>query len=156
MANHEHTYRAQLIWDGNRGDGTTNYKTYGREYRVLMDGKPELRGSADPTFRGDATVHNPEDLFVAAISGCHMLTYLALCALAGINVVGYRDDAKGTMVTDSTGGGRMTEVRLHPVVTLANAADAERALALHEEAHAQCFIANSVSVPIHHDAEVRT
>jgi organic hydroperoxide reductase OsmC/OhrA len=82
-----------------------------------------------------------------------MLTYLALCARNKISVLDYRDDATGTMVTDATGG-RLTEVRLHPVVTIANADDREGALALHEQAHAQCFIANSVSVPIHHDAEV--
>src|SRR6185295_1170294 len=97
-----------LAREGNHGDGTTNYTTYGRQYRVSIDGKPELTGSADPTFRGDAALHNPEDLFLIAISSCHMLSYLALCARARINVTAYRDDATGTMELDRRGGGRFT------------------------------------------------
>src|SRR5882672_7702000 len=138
-----HHYKAQIIWDGNLGEGTASYKSYGRQYRVLIDGKPELQGSADPTFRGEANRHNPEDLFLAAISGCHLLSYLALCAREGIRVVAYRDDAKGTMVIDALGGGKFKEVTLYPVVTIADAAHAERAAALHEKAHEVCFIANS-------------
>jgi organic hydroperoxide reductase OsmC/OhrA len=151
-----HHYKTELIWDGNEGTGTSTYTSYGRQYRVLVDGKPDLLGSADPTFRGDAEKHNPEDLFVAAISACHMLTYLALCARNAIRVVDYRDDATATMVTDAGGGGRFEEVHLHPIVTIADAAHTERALALHERAHALCFIANSCSVPIHHTPEIRT
>ena len=154
MTDQPHRYRASLTWEGNRGDGTTNYTTYGRQYRVSIDGKPELTGSADPTFRGDAALHNPEDLFLIAISSCHMLSYLALCARARINVIAYRDDATGTMELDRRGGGRFTEVVLHPTVTLANEADRDRAAALHGEAHSVCFIANSCSVPIRHQATI--
>lgn len=153
MANRIHTYRAQLTWDGNRGDGTSSYATYGREYRVAIDGKPELHGSADPMFRGDPAVHNPEDLFLAAVSSCHMLSYLALCARGGISVLEYRDEASGDLTLEG-GGGRFTEIRLHPIVKIANAAHVDRAKALHEEAHALCFIANSCSAPILHEAEV--
>lgn len=152
----KHTYKTQLIWDGNLGDGTSTYAGYGRQYRILIDGKPELHGSADPMFRGDADRHNPEDLFLAAVSSCHMLSYLALCARSRINVVDYRDDATGDLVLDASGGGRFEEIRLHPVVTIADAADADQAMALHERAHALCFIANSCSVPIRHEAEIRT
>jgi organic hydroperoxide reductase OsmC/OhrA len=77
-----HTYAARLVWEGNSGEGTASYEGCGRSYRVLIEGKPELIGTADPAFRGDASRHNPEDLFLAAISACHMLTYLALCARA--------------------------------------------------------------------------
>jgi organic hydroperoxide reductase OsmC/OhrA len=154
MAGMNHHYNAQIIWDGNRGEGTADYKSYGREYRVLIDGRPELAGSADPTFRGDPARHNPEDLFLAAISSCHLLSYLAVCAWEGIRVVAYRDDAKGTMVTDASGSGKFKQVTLHPVVTIADPAHAERAMALHEKAHQTCFIANSCSVPIHHEARI--
>ena len=61
-----HDYKAHLIWDGNLGDGTSTYTGYGRKYRLQIDGKPDITGSADPIFRGDANVYNPEDLFVAA------------------------------------------------------------------------------------------
>ena len=154
MKNGEHHYRSQLIWDGNRGNGTATYAEYGREYRVVIDGKPDLHGTADAAFRGDAAKHNPEDLFLAAISSCHMLSYLALCARAGIRVVAYEDAATGTMKEDGAGGGRFTEVVLHPRVTIAGAEHRERAEKLHERAHETCFIANSCSVPIHHQATI--
>lgn len=152
---HAHRFHTRLVWDGNRGSGTATYAEYGRQYRVLVDGKPELAGSADVAFRGDADRLNPEDLFVASISACHMLTYLALCARQGIAVVSYEDAATGTMTTDAGGGGKFEEVVLHPRVVLANGGDVERATALHERAHQLCFIANSCSVPIHHEPEVR-
>lgn len=151
-----HTYRTHLIWDGNLGEGTSTYAGYGRGHRILIDGKPELRGSADPTFRGEADTHNPEDLFLAAVSSCHMLSYLALCARHSINVLDYRDDATGALVLDARGGGKFEEIVLRPVVTIANPADKDRATELHEKAHELCFIANSCSVPIHHHAEIRT
>lgn len=155
MKNGEHHYQAHLIWDGNRGDGTSTYAGYGRQYRVLIDGKPELEGSADASFRGDADRFNPEDLFLSAISSCHMLSYLALCAREKISVVAYEDAATGVMKEDGKGGGRFEEVVLHPNVTIAEARHSERALELHERAHALCFIANSCSVPITHQATVK-
>jgi len=155
MKNGEHRYIAHLIWDGNRGDGTSTYAGYGRQYRVVIEGKPDLQGSADPVFRGEADKLNPEDLFLSAISSCHLLTYLALCALQGINVLGYEDAATATMKEDGKGGGRFEEVVLHPAVTIADAAHIERAKKLHERAHEQCFVANSCSVPIRHEATVR-
>lgn len=148
----DHHYNAHLIWDG---DNTIDYTTYSRGHRVLIEGKPVINASADAAFRGDASTHNPEDLFVTAISSCHMLSYLALCAKHGINVLSYEDRATGTMREDGRGGGRFEEVVLHPVVTIANAEQIERAEKLHERAHELCFIANSCSVPIHHRPEVR-
>jgi organic hydroperoxide reductase OsmC/OhrA len=155
MKNGEHQYQAHLIWDGNHGDGTSDYATYGREHRAIIEGKPVIHASADAAFRGDAEKLNPEDLFLTAIASCHMLSYLALCAKYGISVLTYEDRATGTMREDGKGGGRFEEVVLHPVVTIANAEQIERAEKLHERAHELCFIANSCSVPIHHRPEVR-
>jgi organic hydroperoxide reductase OsmC/OhrA len=84
-----------------------------------------------------------------------MLSYLALCAKYGVNVIAYEDNATGTMKEDGRGGGKFVEVVLHPVVTIANPEKRDRALELHERAHEQCFIASSCSVPVHHRAEVR-
>lgn len=144
-----HDYRTRLEWTGNLGLGTADYAGYGRGWRALVEGKPPLDGSADAAFRGDATRHNPEDLFVAALSSCHMLSYLALCAHAGIRVESYVDDAVGTMVIDRRGGGRFESVTLHPTVVVADAAQIDRARALHETAHARCFIAASCRMPVH-------
>jgi organic hydroperoxide reductase OsmC/OhrA len=144
----EHAYRARLTWDGNGGEGTTSYAAYTRRHRIAIDGKPELAATADPAFRGEAGTHNPEDLFLAAVSSCHMLSYLALCAKAKIVVTSYDDEATGTLTLDRSGGGKFTEITLHPRVTVADPADAERAAELHQRAHELCFIASSVSAPI--------
>ncbi len=148
-------YTARLIWDGNLGEGTASYTSYGRQYRVLVAGKPDLMGTADPAFRGEADKHNPEDLFLTAIASCHMLFYLSLCARKGIRVLTYEDDVSGTMTVDARGGGRFEEITLHPRVTIADAEGFEGAVQLHDTAHELCFIANSCSVPIRHEPTVQ-
>jgi organic hydroperoxide reductase OsmC/OhrA len=155
MSEREHGYAARLVWDGNTGEGTASYTSYGRQYHVAIEGKPELAGSADAAFRGEAAKHNPEDLFLTSIAACHMLFYLSQCARRGIRVLAYEDEVRGTMTVDADGGGRFEEVRLNPVVTIADAAQAPLAEQLHEAAHELCFIANSCSVPIRHRATVR-
>ena len=151
----EHDYKARLIWDGNLGDGTSTYAGYGRKYRVQIDGKPELKGSADPMFRGDRDTYNPEDLFVASLSACHLLSYLALCARSKINVVAYEDDASGVLKLRPDGGGSFESVILRPVVTLAPGSDAKKAMELHEQAQDLCFIAASVRIPVLHEPVIR-
>jgi len=154
MTNHTHTYELETIWEGNRGEGTKTYAGYGRGHRLVVPHKPDIALTADIAFRGDPGVHNPEELLVAALSSCHMLSYLALCALAKIEVTAYRDKAFGTMITDTSGAGHFTEVTLHPQVTIANTADLHAAIELHEKAGKLCFIANSVNFPVHHAPEV--
>jgi organic hydroperoxide reductase OsmC/OhrA len=156
MADGEHAYAARVVWEGNTGEGTARYTGYGREYRVVVDGKPDLAGSADPAFRGDAARHNPEDLFLASLSACHMLFYLSLCARGGVRVLAYEDRARGTLRMEAGGGGRFAEITLHPAVTIAGGSDADLALRLHDRAHELCFIANSVGVPVGHQPSVRT
>jgi organic hydroperoxide reductase OsmC/OhrA len=140
----EHHFAAHLAWTG--PGSTRDYETYGRAYRVDIEGKPPLEGSADAAFGGDPARHDPEDLLVAALSACHMLSYLALCARAGIEVVAYEDQASGVMAIKDKRM-RFTEVTLAPRVEIASG-DLDRATALHEKAHAQCFIANSVNFPV--------
>ncbi|MEW5836884.1 MAG: OsmC family protein [Pseudomonadota bacterium] len=145
--NRPHRYRVDVVWTGNRGSGTDGYRNYSRNHAIRVPGKPELAGSADPTFRGDATRYNPEDMLVAALSTCHMLSYLHMATVAGVVVTDYRDAAEGTMVTEGDGG-RFTEVVLRPVVTITAASDPAKAEAAHEAAHHACFIANSVNFPV--------
>lgn len=151
-----HRYATRIIWTGDRGSGTSSYTSYGRDYRVLVDGRPELLGSADAAFRGDPDRHNPEDLFVVAVAACHMLSYLSLCARHGVRVLSYEDEASGTLVLHPGGGGRFDAIELNPVVVVAEGSDEALALRLHDEAHKRCFIANSCSVPIRHRVTVRT
>ena len=145
--NRPHRYRVDVVWTGNRGSGTDGYRNYSRNHVIRVPGKPDLAGSSDPTFRGDTTRHNPEDMLVAALSTCHMLSYLHMATVAGVVVTDYRDAAEGTMVTEGDGG-RFTEVVLRPVVTITAASDPARAEAAHEAAHHACFIANSVNFPV--------
>lgn len=151
----KHEYEARLAWEGNLGTGTSSYPGYGRSYRIEIGDKPSLAGSADAAFRGDPDRYNPEDLLVSAITACHMLAYLALCARQGICVTAYEDRAVGTMVLYANGGGRFTEVKLNPVVTVAADADAALAERLHGRAHDVCFIANSCAMPISCRPEIR-
>lgn len=143
----QHTYTTHTEWTGNLGRGTADYRAYSREHVISAPGKPALPGSSDLAFRGDAARWNPEDLLVASLSSCHMLWYLHLCAQAQIVVLAYHDDAEGTMV-ESPDGGRFSGVLLRPVASLAAGSDAARAAALHEDAHRQCFIANSVNFAV--------
>lgn len=149
-----HTYDVTVTWTGNQGTGTSGYRAFGRDHDVTADGPPPLAASADPAFRGDAARWNPEQELVAALSQCHMLWYLHLCAVAKVVVTAYEDTARGTMVLGPDGGGRFTEVVLRPRITIADAAMADTAAALHHDANAKCFIANSVNFPVHHEPEI--
>src|SRR5574338_1195408 len=137
----EHHYALLLSWTGQRG-GTRSYESYGRDFGVSIAAKAERQGSADPIFRGDAARHTPEDWLLAAIAGCHMLSYLALCARHGVVVLAYEDDASGTLALDGSGGGRFTSALLRPVATVADESQAQLARELHEAAHGRCFIAS--------------
>lgn len=149
--NRKHSYKALVTWTGNRGEGTKRYDLYNRNFTVSIDGKPDLQGSSDAPFRGDTSRHNPEDLFLTALSSCHMLWYLHLCADSGIVVTDYRDKPVGTM-TEDPDGGCFTSVVLHPEVIITDASRIEEANNLHHEAHKQCFIANSCNFPVTQEA----
>lgn len=152
----EHAYSVTVTWTGNLGEGTSSYRAYSRDHVIASGDKPPLPGSSDPAFRGDPTRYNPEDLLVAAVSACHMLWYLHLCAVRRLRVLDYVDEASGVMQEEPDGGGRFTRILLRPRITLAEGADLVLAHALHDEAHAKCFIANSVNFPIEHHPEIHT
>jgi organic hydroperoxide reductase OsmC/OhrA len=143
----QHNYNINLAWTGNTGTGTVDYKAYRRDHVIRAAGKPDLPGSSDPAFRGDASRYNPEELLVAALSSCHMLWYLHLCAVNHIVVESYEDAASGVMEEDADGGGRFVSATLQPAVKL-SAGDSAKALELHEQAHHLCFVANSVNFPV--------
>lgn len=154
MAHKTHRYTAHVTWSGNLGEGTSGYKAYGRNHEISAGSKPPIPGSADTAFRGDAARWNPEDLLVSSLSTCHLLWYLHLCAVSGVVVLAYEDDAEGAMEQTADGGGHFVQVTLRPRVTVAQGADLELAQALHEKAHGLCFVANSVNFPVSHEAVV--
>jgi organic hydroperoxide reductase OsmC/OhrA len=153
--NGEHHYAIRVRWRGNRGTGTSGYRDYGREHTISATGKPDIDGSADRTFHGDADRWNPEELLLAALSQCHMLSYLHVAVSHGIVVTDYTDEPVGTMVQTPGGGGHFSSVILRPVVTVASADDLETATACHHEASGKCFIANSVNFPVTHEPTAR-
>lgn len=155
MTERQHEYAVTVQWTGNEGSGTSGYRDFSRSHSILASGKPSIKGSADPAFRGDPSRWNPEELLVASLSACHKLWYLHLCASAGIVVQAYEDRAEGVMEESSNGSGRFTSVELKPIVTISSDSDKARALALHQKAHEMCFIANSVNFPVSHDPEIR-
>jgi organic hydroperoxide reductase OsmC/OhrA len=150
----QHRYDIHVAWTGNLGPGTSNYLSYLRNHEVSAPGKPVVPASSDPAFRGDPARYNPEDLLVASLSACHMLSYLHLCAVNGVVVVDYDDDAFGLMEETATGGGVFTEVTLRPAVVISAESDPDKARSLHDEAHHLCFIANSVNFPVRHEARI--
>ncbi len=148
----QHQYQIDLRWTGNQGAGTRSYTAYRRDHELSAEGKAiTIPASSDPAFRGDPARYNPEELLVASLSGCHMLWFLHLCAVNRIVVVDYVDHATGTMEETADGGGRFTEVTLHPLVTVTEEHMIEPANALHAEAHRLCFIANSCNFPVRHE-----
>ena len=147
----QHKYSLTVTWTGNTGTGTLNYKEFERSYSIIIDNKIEILGSSDPAFRGDKTKHNPEDLLLASISSCHMLWYLHLCAMAGIIVTDYIDNATGIMIETANGGGKFTEATLNPTVTLTDISMTEKANELHKKTNELCFIANSLNFPVYHN-----
>lgn len=146
----EHYYKATIVWTGNNGAGTKDYKSYDRNHTICVEKKAEILASSDPSFLGDPKRYNPEELLVASLSGCHMLWYLHLCAVNGVVVVDYQDNALGTMKENTENGGQFTEVVLHPVVTITDSAQIDKANALHKVANKMCFIANSCNFPVAH------
>ena len=147
MTDNSHRYVTHLEWTGNRGNGTSGYRDYGRDHVHRAPGKPDSPGSSDASFRGDAARWNPEDLLVASLSACHQLWYLHLCSVGGIIVTAYTDQAEGSMTVGPDGGGEFTSVMLRPHVTISTG-DPAKARELHHEAHRLCFIARSANFPV--------
>jgi organic hydroperoxide reductase OsmC/OhrA len=149
MSAHVHTYRTEVTWAGTTAVG---YDAYRRDHAVRtpsVDVGLDLSG--DVAFRGDPTRWNPEQLLVASASSCQLLSFLAVCARARIDVVAYRDEAHGVMPEDDPPL-RLTRIDLHPLITLADTDRArptpERLAHLTEVAHRECFIANSLRTDV--------
>jgi organic hydroperoxide reductase OsmC/OhrA len=148
---HIHRYALSVEWTGNLGTGTDHYRSYTRDHVVRIAGKPDVLGSSDPAFRGDPLRHNPEDLLLAALSACHMMSYLHMCAVNGVVVIRYTDNATATIETSANGSGHFAEAVLHPIVVVRDPLMLTKAEKLHHQAHELCFIANSVNFPVRHD-----
>ncbi|MEM9856457.1 MAG: OsmC family protein [Bacteroidota bacterium] len=149
----QHYYQTVTHWTSL--EGTVNYRSYSRNHTITAPDKVNvILASSDPSFMGDSTRYNPEELFLASLSSCHMLWYLHLCTVHKIVVTDYRDRAEGTMEENEEGQGRFTAVTLFPAVTVKDRNMISKALALHKEANAMCFIANSCNLKISHQPKI--
>ena len=147
-----HRYQVTNIWTGNLGPGTSAYRAYSRNHELSGKGKTApIAGSSDPLFRGDPSRYNPEELLVGALSACHMLWVLHLCADAGIVLTAYTDEAFGEMEEHDDGSAEFTRVVLRPRMILADPARAAEAIAIHHRAHQVCALARSMNCPVEHE-----
>lgn len=151
----EHQYQLQIQWIGNEGKGTKSYRSYSRNHTVLGEAKSsEIHVSSDPSFLGDSSRYNPEELFLSSLSSCHMLWYLHLCSVNKVVVLEYSDHPIGIMQEDQNGSGRFTKVTLYPEIRVQENSMVSKAEALHEEANKMCFIANSCNFKIGHQSKI--
>lgn len=146
----DHHYNATITWTGNTGKGTADLKSYERDHIIVVEGKPAIPGTSEVSVKANKVRYNPEELLLSAVSACHMLWYLFLCAENGIVVTSYVDKSSGTMHNTPDGGGRFTGITLQPEITIAGEADEATLADLHHRANNLCYIANSCNFPIHH------
>ena len=142
-------HRVGLRWQRTSSD--FSYERYNRAHDVLFkDGAIVLPSSSAPEFRGDADRVDPEEAYVASLSGCHMLTFLAICARKRLVLESYDDRASGWLEKSENGKLWMTRVVLRPHVRFADGTEVNKSqlMALHHQAHAECFIANSVKTDV--------
>lgn len=148
----EHQYTCRVEWVGNRGEGTTSYRSFDRTWDITTPGRVVIHGSSDPAFGGNPTMPNPEDLLLSSLSACHMLWYLHLAVKAGIVVSTYQDDPVGFGEVEPSGVGRFLRATLRPRIGLKAGTDLQHADAIHHEIHKFCFIARSVNFPVSYEA----
>lgn len=140
-------YHVQVVWKADNKPFT--YKTYTRDHQWYYGSGTTHGASAAPEFAGNAALVNPEEAFTAAVSSCHMLTFLAIAAKKNLPVARYEDNAEGFLEKNESGKLAMTRVILRPKVTFEGTAPtAEELRTLHEHSHAGCFIAQSVHTKV--------
>ena len=123
----EHLYQATTTWVGHDPKTPFTYQSYDRSHNFEVDGKPCLNLSADANFLGDQKTLNPEDCLIAALSSCHMLSYLAFAAMRNVMVISYVDHATGVMLQEGSGG-RFTKVTLAPTDLLKDVMEPVRSI----------------------------
>lgn len=153
-------YKAEVVWSRDGALFTDN--RYSRGHRWLFDGGIEVPASSSPQVvpipLSVAEAVDPEEAFVASLSSCHMLWFLSVAAKRGFVVDSYRDQAVGVMAKDSSGKLAMTRVTLRPETEFAGEKRPapDDVVAMHDEAHEQCFIARSVKTDVRCDPVSRT
>jgi organic hydroperoxide reductase OsmC/OhrA len=149
-----HRFETTLAWPASPTQKLPPEPGFSRDNTLAAPGRPPMPGSLPPVFGGNANGYNPEELMLLSLSQCHMLTYLALAEKAHLAVRRYDDQAIATLGKGASGKTQMVEAVLHPRVSLAPGSDAAAALALHDRAHAHCFMTNSVNFTVRHEPQI--
>ena len=152
-----HHFQIRLAWPADPAQTAHPDANFSRNAIVSADGKAVVEVSAPTVFGGDASRYNPEELLIMSLAECHMLTYLAITSKKRLKVLHYADAAEGTLAIGEFGtAGKMSmqEVVLHPRVLVAKGSNLEEAKSMHEKAHANCFVANSVNFPVRFVADI--
>jgi organic hydroperoxide reductase OsmC/OhrA len=140
-------HKATIRWKLESAD--FEYANYNRDHTWDFEGGQTVAASAAPGFQGSEDRVDPEEAFVASLSSCHMLTFLAICAKKRRTVTRYEDQAVGFLEKNADGQLAMTRVTLKPVIEFAGTPPtAEELAALHAASHRNCFIANSVKTEV--------
>src|SRR5215471_18817873 len=141
-------HKATIIWS--RGGKDFGYKSYSRDHLWRFDNGVEVPASATPSYLGNPRRVDPESAFVAALSSCHMLTFLALASNKGFVVDSYQDNAVGRVEKNAKGKLAVTRVELRPRIHFSGERQPTQADLdwLHDKAHRECFIANSVTTEV--------
>jgi organic hydroperoxide reductase OsmC/OhrA len=147
MATPEALFQTRVRWTGSYAPGPITTRSYTRDMLIDPEGKPSILGSAGSRYLGDDRRYNPEELMLASLAECHLLTYLALTAKAGIQLAGLVVSARGAL-GNVEGKMRFAWATVSPATVVADAAQLERARSLHAQAHEGCFMSNSVNFPV--------
>ena len=141
-------HKTKVAWKRETKDFA--YDTYDRTHTVTFEGGISIRGSAAKEFLGKPEHANPEELFAAALSSCHMLTFLAIAAKSRLTVESYEDNAMALLEKNAAGKLAIPQTVLRPKVVFATATPVtrEKLVELHDKAHRNCFIANSVACEV--------
>lgn len=151
----EHLFTVDVDWTGNLGTGTSGAREYARTHTISSEAVSIIDASAARVFHGDSERWNPEQLLLAAVSQCHMMTYFYLATQSGIVVTEYTDHATGIVRMDADGiGGQFSGIELRPCTTVSQESDLEIARSPHARVHELCFIARSISVPITYQPQI--
>lgn len=146
MANHP-SFETLIRWTGEHVEPELSSTSYTKSYDLMPAGKAVVAGSAPEAYGGEASRYNPEDLMLGSLSSCHLLTFLAVCARAKVKVLAY--EARGVATLDMKDGKvRMVGATLTPHVVVGRPDDQAKLASLHEKAHANCFMSNSVNFPV--------
>ena len=148
--NNEHIFRSQLEWK----KPSELIRGKEKNHTISIAGKADLYISAAKAFKGDLTLYNPEDLLLSSLTSCHMMSYLYCCQKNGLEILEYNDQSEAILKVNNDGSGKISQVILNPIVTIADLSQRDLALDLHKEAAQLCFIANSCNFEIMHHPTV--